>query len=56
MLVDPMGVVRIDLGLAEGVGVGEVDTAYTGRVRATLPSLAGRRTDLLSSGQMTVPG
>jgi deaminated glutathione amidase len=46
LLVDPMGVVRLDLGPAEGIGIGDVDTEQTARVRATLPSLAGRRTDI----------
>ncbi len=50
MLVDPMGVVRIDLGPAEGLGIGDVDTERTAGVRATLPSLANRRDDVLPSG------
>jgi deaminated glutathione amidase len=53
LLVDPMGAVRIDLGLAEEIGVGDVDSAYTDRVRATLPSLANRRTDVLGGGRVT---
>jgi deaminated glutathione amidase len=52
LLVDPMGAVRIDLGLAEEIGVGDVDSAYTERVRATLPSLANRRTDVLGDGRV----
>ncbi len=55
LLVDPMGVVRIDLGPAEGLGVGDVDTAQTDGVRATLPSLANRRTDILPGG-VSSPG
>jgi deaminated glutathione amidase len=51
LLVDPMGAVRIDLGPAEEVGVGNVDSAYTERVRAALPSLANRRTDVLGDGR-----
>jgi deaminated glutathione amidase len=54
MLVDPMGAVRIDLGPAEGLGIGHVDTEQTARVRAALPSLANRREDVLPSG-VTVP-
>jgi predicted amidohydrolase len=46
MLVDPMGTVRIDLGPAERVGVGDLDTELTAQVRATLPCLAGRRDDV----------
>jgi deaminated glutathione amidase len=52
LLVDPMGAVRIDLGPAEEIGVGDVDSAYTERVRATLPSLANRRTDVLGDGRV----
>jgi deaminated glutathione amidase len=50
MLVDPMGVVRIDLGPAEGIGIGDVDTEYTEQVRDALPCLAGRRADVFGSG------
>ena len=46
MLVDPMGVVRLDLGPVAGVATGEVDTRYTAAVRELLPSLANRREDL----------
>ena len=46
MLVDPMGVVRMDLGPAAGVSVGEVDSEVTKAVREVLPSLANRRPDL----------
>jgi len=49
MLVDPMGAVRIDLGPADGVGVGDVDCEYTERVRAALPGLANRRVDVFAS-------
>jgi deaminated glutathione amidase len=48
LLVDPMGTVRIDLGPTEGTGVGDVSTEYTEHVRATLPCLANRRTDVFS--------
>ncbi len=46
MLVDPMGVVRTDLGPDETVRVAELDPAVTDRVRATLPSLEHRRLNL----------
>jgi len=46
MLVDPLGVVRADLGPAPGVAVAEVDTDLLGAVRATLPSLANHRDDV----------
>jgi predicted amidohydrolase len=55
LLVDPMGVVRLDLGPAEGLGVGDVDTAQTATIRAALPSLANRRTDILPGGTIA-PG
>ncbi len=50
LLVDPMGAVRIDLGPAGGIGVGDVDSEYTERVRATLPCLASRRVHVLARG------
>jgi deaminated glutathione amidase len=46
MLVDPLGVARLDLGPAAGVGVGSVDTGLIETVRATVPSLANRRDDV----------
>jgi deaminated glutathione amidase len=46
LLVDPMGVVRLDLGPAPAVTAGNVDVGYTDSVRAALPCLANRRDDL----------
>ena len=46
MLIDPLGVVRCDLGPSAGVSVIDADMALVGSVRATLPSLANRRADL----------
>ena len=46
MLVDPLGVVRADLGPAPGVTVAELDADLVGATRATLPSLANRRDDV----------
>jgi deaminated glutathione amidase len=46
MLVDPMGTARIDLGSAECIGVGELDIGMTATVRAVLPCLDNRRTDV----------
>ena len=46
MLVDPLGVVRLDLGPAAGVAVGSVDAGLVDTVRATVPSLANRRDDV----------
>ncbi|MER7368790.1 carbon-nitrogen hydrolase family protein [Nonomuraea wenchangensis] len=42
MLVDPLGVVRADLGTAPGVQVVGIDRAYTESARATLPCLQHR--------------
>jgi predicted amidohydrolase len=42
MLVDPLGVVRADLGTAPGVQVVEIDRAYAEAARATLPCLQHR--------------
>ena len=50
LLVDPMGVVRLDLGVSADLGVGTVDTTQTASVRAVIPSLANRRTDILLAG------
>ena len=50
LLVDPMGVVRLDLGVSADLGVGTVDTTQTASVRAAIPSLANRRTDILPVG------
>jgi deaminated glutathione amidase len=55
MLVDPMGVVRHDLGPAPALIVGEVDLPYTESVRDVLPSLANRREDIFAVARPTVP-
>jgi predicted amidohydrolase len=52
MLVDPLGVVRLDLGPAAGVAVGSVDLGLVETVRAAVPSLGNRREDVF--GQPTV--
>lgn len=46
MLIDPLGVVRADLGPAPGVTVVDADMSLVDTVRQTLPSLANRRTDI----------
>jgi deaminated glutathione amidase len=46
MLIDPLGVVRCDMGPSAGVAVVEADMALVETVRATLPSLANRREDV----------
>jgi deaminated glutathione amidase len=46
MLVDPMGVVRADLGPSPQVIVADLDSAVTAQVRAVLPCLAHRRADV----------
>ena len=54
LLVDPMGAVRLDLGSAEAVVAGAVDTEMTSRVRAFLPSLQHRRPDIFERKHETV--
>jgi deaminated glutathione amidase len=49
MLVDPLGVVRADLGPAPGMAVAEVDQDLIETVRATVPSLANRREDVFGA-------
>jgi predicted amidohydrolase len=46
MLIDPLGVVRADLGPAPGVTVVDADLSLVDTVRETLPSLANRRADV----------
>ena len=46
MLIDPLGVVRADLGPTAGVAVINADMSLVESVRETLPSLANRREDL----------
>jgi predicted amidohydrolase len=48
MLIDPLGVVRCDLGPSAGVVVAEADLSLVDTVRATLPSLANRRDDVFA--------
>src|SRR6202000_78221 len=53
MLIDPLGVVRCDLGPSAGVTVTEADMSLVDSVRATLPSLDNRRQDVFGTA---VPG
>jgi len=46
LLIDPLGVVRADLGPSAGVTVAEADLSLADSVRETLPSLANRREDV----------
>jgi predicted amidohydrolase len=46
LLIDPMGVVRADLGPSAGVAVVAADLSQVDAVRAVLPSLANRREDV----------
>jgi deaminated glutathione amidase len=55
MLVDPLGVVRLDMGPSAGVAIAEVDPGLVGTVRATVPSLANRREDVFGR-PVAVPG
>jgi predicted amidohydrolase len=56
MLVDPMGAVRLDLGPAAALAVGDVDPAYTDSVRGSLPSLANRRDDVFPTARPSGTG
>lgn len=49
MLIDPLGVVRADLGPAPGVAVINADMSLVDSVRKTLPSLANRRADIFGT-------
>jgi predicted amidohydrolase len=46
MLIDPLGVIRADLGPSAGMVVVNADMTLVDTVRATVPSLANRRTDI----------
>jgi deaminated glutathione amidase len=48
MVVDPFGVVLLDMGKREGIGVVDVDKARIQQVRRSLPLLKNRRTDIYS--------
>jgi predicted amidohydrolase len=48
MLIDPLGVVRLDLGPAASVVVTNAEMSLVETVRATLPSLANRREDIFA--------
>jgi predicted amidohydrolase len=50
LLIDPMGVVRCDLGPTAGVAVTEADLSRVDTVRQVLPSLANRREDVFTFG------
>jgi predicted amidohydrolase len=49
MLIDPLGVVRADLGPSAGLTVVDADLSLVEAVRKTLPSLANRRTDVFGA-------
>ncbi|HTX28298.1 MAG TPA: carbon-nitrogen hydrolase family protein [Streptosporangiaceae bacterium] len=55
LLVDPLGVVRMDLGPGPGVAVAEVDADLVRGARATVPSLDNRREDVFGK-PVAVPG
>ncbi len=55
MLIDPLGVVRADLGPAAGVHVVEADLDLVGSVRSALPSLANRREDVFGPAAPPAP-
>jgi predicted amidohydrolase len=49
MLVDPLGVVRVDLGPGPGIAVAEIDADLVRVVRQSVPSLANRREDVFGT-------
>jgi deaminated glutathione amidase len=49
MLVDPLGVVRVEMGSWAGVAVGSVDAGLVETVRATVPTLANHRDDVFGA-------
>jgi deaminated glutathione amidase len=49
MLIDPLGVVRCDLGPAPGVAVVEADMSLVDSTRLSIPSLANRREDVFGA-------
>jgi len=55
LLIDPMGVVRADLGPSAGVAVVEADLSQVDAVRTVLPSLANRREDVFGPAALVVP-
>jgi deaminated glutathione amidase len=55
MLIDPLGVVRCDMGPSPGVAVVEADMALVDSVRSVIPSLANRREDVFGSAQAAAP-
>jgi hypothetical protein len=52
MLVDPWGVVQLDLGSAPVVRSGVVDPDLTAQVREALPGLANRRPELFADQEL----
>jgi deaminated glutathione amidase len=55
MLIDPLGVVRCDLGPSAGVTVAEADLSLVETVRRTVPSLANRREDVFGPAGQRAP-
>ncbi len=46
MIIDPFGVVLLDMGNKQGMEIVEIDISRVGDVRETLPLLENRRTDV----------
>jgi hypothetical protein len=53
MLIDPLGVVRADLGPSAAIAVINADMSLIDAVRGTLPSLANRREDVFGRRAQT---
>jgi predicted amidohydrolase len=56
LLIDPMGVVRCDMGPTAGVTVVEADLSAVDSVRTALPSLGHRREDIFGALGASTPG
>jgi predicted amidohydrolase len=48
LVVDPLGVVLVDMGQREGLEVFEIDNSRIKKIRESLPLLKNRRTDIYS--------
>ena len=46
MVVDPFGIVLLDMGKREGMKIVDIDKTRINQVRSSLPLLKNRRTDI----------
>jgi predicted amidohydrolase len=50
MVVDPFGVVLVDMGQREGIEIVEINRSRVKKIRQSLPLLKNRRTDIYNLG------